>query len=234
MRLEFDSAEHVYRKDGRRVPSVTGLMRIAQMVSGFSFDDPIHAFRGHSVHFGCGLIDRGEDAYFGVNGIPETDPKYSEYVKVAHDINYGYLPAYADFKRTTGFQGHIYECGWIHTALNYGGTFDIAGECGDEIWLLDEKSGVLPELTPLQLAGYHMLIKEGVPINPEHPGLDWLREVIKQGRRIKRKALRLQKDGTWTLFSETSKRTSYDDRKFDIGWASIVNCYNLRQEYGFL
>lgn len=233
-RLEFDAGAHIYRLDGHRVPSVTGIIRISGLASAFSFDDPIHKFRGHSVHFGCALLDQHQDAYFGVDGIPQTHPQYAQYVQVAHDINYGYLPGYAAFKAHTGFQGYIYECGWIHPLLRYGGIFDIAGECGEEVWLLDEKSGVLPELVPIQLAGYDMLIRQGLPIDPEHPGLDWLREVIKQGRKIHRKALRLSKDGTWTLFSETSKRTAYNDRKFDVAWASAISLYNIRSEYNFL
>lgn len=231
-RLEFDNNEHIYRMDGRRVPSVTGIMRISQLVSSFSFDDPIHAFRGHAVHHGAALIDQGqEDVWFGVSGPLANDP---EYVKVANDINTGYLPAYRAFKKRTGFQGHTYEVGLIHPTLRYAGTFDACGECGDDIWLIDLKSGVLPELVPVQLAAYQRLILEGLPIDPDHAGLEWLRESVKSGRKIHRKAVRLQKDGTDTLFSETSKGTSYDDRKFDNAWVAAISLYNVRAEYNFL
>lgn len=234
MKLSFYADSHEYRIDGRRVPSVTGILRISGLTSSYSFDDPLHAFRGLACHHGAALIDSGqEDVWFGVE-LPENHPRYKEYSQVADDINNGYLPAYRKFRERTGFQGHTYELGMIHPTLHFGGTLDMCGECGEEIWLLDLKSGVLPELVPIQLAAYHMLIKEGLPIDPQHPGLDWLKEVVKQGRNICRKAVRLSKDATWTLFSETSKRTAYNDRRFDVAWASAISLYNIRSEYNFL
>lgn len=234
MALSFDSVNHEYRLHGRRVPSVTGIIRIAGLTSGYSFEDPLHAYRGLACHHGAALIDAGkEDVWFGVD-LPKDHPRYKEYVQVAHDINTGYLPAYRNFREQTGFQGYTSELGMIHPTWKFGGTLDSCGEVGEDIWLMDLKSGVLPELVPIQLAAYHMLIKEGLPIDPEHPGLDWLREVVKQGRKIHRKALRLSRDGGWTLFSETSKKEPYDSRVFDVGWASSIALYNLRSAYGFL
>lgn len=234
MRLEFSAEKHEYYLDGRRVPSVTGIQRISGLVSAYSFDDPLHSFRGHAVHSGCALLDQGGDPWFGVEGMDQRNPRYSEYVQVAHDINHGYLPAYRKFRERTGFQGFTYELGMIHPTLQFGGTLDVCGECGDEIWLVDLKSGILPDLVPVQLAAYHMLIREGLPIDPEHPGLGWLKEVVKSGRKILRKAVRLEKDGTDTLFSFTSKRDHYDSRMFDVSWAGAISNYNLRAKYGFL
>lgn len=238
-RLSFNIEEHEYRIDGYRVPSVTGVMRIMGLVSSFSFDDPIHSFRGHAVHHGCALIDQNiqPPPWFVIKDdvISPADPKYSEYVQVASDINHGYLPAYRAFKARTGFQGFCYECVMFHPVLRFGGTFDVIGECGDEIWLVDLKSGVLPELVPVQLSAYEMLIRNGVPLHGDHAGFDWVKQIVLQGeRKIRRVAVRLTKDGTDTMFSETSKGTSYDSREFDNSWKAAISLYNMRQSYGFL
>lgn len=232
MRLEFDPVEHKYTMDGRRLPSVTGIMRIAGLTGSYGFDDPIHAMRGHAVHAGCSIIDMGgEPPSINLTGDYASNP---DYVQVAKDIEEGYWPAYRAFKARTGFQGRIYECAMVHPTLGYAGTFDVCGERGDEIWLPDLKSGVLPDLVPIQLSGYSLLIREGIPVDPQHPGLDWLREMVKSGKKILRKAVRLQKDGTDTLFSETKRKESYDSRVFDAGWMSAISLYNLRSSYGLL
>lgn len=230
-RLEFLPDVHEYRIDGMRIPSVTGIMRTCSLTVDYAFADKIHAFRGTAVHHGCALIDQGGSPWFEVGGQMAGDP---EYVKVANDINTGYLPAYRAFKERTGFQGRIYECVMVHEALRFGGTFDAVGEAGDEVWLIDLKSGVLPELVSVQLAAYEMLIRHGVPVDSEHPGLEWLREVVKSGRKIHRKAVRLERDGTDTLFSQTSKGCHYDSRTFDTAWSAAISIYNLRATYNLL
>lgn len=231
MKLEFREATHEYYCDGRRLPSVTGVMRTAGLTSSYGFDDPIHALRGHAVHYGCAIIDQGGEPSVAP---PVRHAQNPDYIQVVKDIHDGYWPAYRAFKARTGFQGRIYECPMVHPYLGYAGTFDVCGEVGEELWLLDLKSGALPELVPVQLAAYDMLIRDGFPVDPEHFGYRWLKQKIAKGRKLIRKAVRLQKDGTATLFSETKRREDYNARVFDTIWASAISIYNARSMYGLL
>lgn len=222
--LSFDPIEHKYRDGSRRLFSTTEILRAVGLYSDYSFADAVHKYRGHAVHIGCSMIDAGGD--------PQLQRYPTEQLR--KDIEEGYWVAFRRFKARTGFQGRIYECPFADPVSGFGGTFDVIGECGDELWMPDLKSGVLPELVPVQLASYADLIQRGKPINPDHPGLPWLMEAVKSGRPIKRKAVRLEKDGTDTLFSQTSKGISYDDPMWASAWRSALNCFILRSNYGLL
>jgi hypothetical protein len=228
-KLSFSAEEHEYRMDGRRVPSVTEVLRLAGLYDSYEFTASIHKFRGGSVHHGCALLDMG--------GSPsiELTPGYAknpEYVQVAKDIEEGYWPAFVAWKKATGFQGYIWECPFIDPVLGYGGTEDVIGLCNGEVWMPDLKSGGLPSMVCCQTSAYELLLRKGQPTNPDHPGLDWLiEEVLKPGREIKKKGVQLEKTGRWTMVSETSKGDPFDSPKWANLFRSALNLVNVKQQY---
>jgi hypothetical protein len=224
MAVWFDEKLHEYGDGRRKLPSVTGILRAVGLYSDYGFAASHHKFRGRAVHQGCAMIDQGVD--------PHLTRYPNEQLRV--DIEQGYWAAYRKFKARTNFQGRIYECPFVDPVGGYGGTPDVVGECDDEIWSVDLKSGTLPELVPIQLAAYRDLMTRGIPINAEHPGIGWLRSVIESGRPILHKAVRLQKDGTDTLYSATTKGVSYDSPIWAARWRGALAVYQTRAEYGLL
>ena len=226
MRPSFNPATHVYSDGQRQVPSNTEILRAVGIYGSYQFAESHHKYRGHAVHAGAAILDMGGTAKLG--------PVPAALQTVADDIVNGYWPAFSRFKERTGWQGRIWECPMVDMLRGYGGTFDTVGEMGDDVVLLDLKSGVLPDMVPVQLALYWLLITQGTPVNEEHPGLAWLREVVKSGRPVKRMALRLTKDGKDTLFSATSNGESYDSPKWLAVANSALNLYTVRASYGLL
>ncbi len=191
----------------------------------YQFVESHHKYRGHAVHAGSAILDMG--------GVPQLGPVPQHLQQVADDIVNGYWPAFTRFKERTGWQGRIWECPFVDPVRMYGGTSDTWGEMpGEEaVILLDVKSGVLPEMVPVQLALYELLAKNGVPVDQEHPGLGWLQATIKSGRPIKRMALRLTKDGKDTLFTQTSKGEDYSSPKWLAVASSLLNLYAVKSQY---
>lgn len=226
--LSFDPIEHKYRDGSRVLPSVTEILRAVNIYGSYSFATKIHAFRGSAVHRACAILDLGGEPHLTIS--PQWD---AETRRVAEEIP-RYWDAYRSFKARTGFQGRIWEAPFADPISGFAGTFDTLGEIGDEIVLLDIKSGELPPMVPVQLAAYECLIRTGAPINPDHPGLPWLLEVVKSGRPIKRRAVRLEKSGVDTLFAATAKGASYDDPMWMSAWRSAANIFTLRSNYGLL
>jgi hypothetical protein len=229
-KVHFDPVSHAYSVDGRRVPSVTGILREMRIYDSYEFTAAYHRLRGHAVHHGCALIDQGQEPTISV---PADAPE--EIRKAAHDIEHGYWPAFKSWRARTGFQGRCYECSLVDPVLKFGGTFDVWGMAGDEVWLVDLKSGeVLPKMVPCQLSLYELLARNGQSVDPNHPGWGWVQEVIKAGVPIKRKAVRLQRDGTDTMYSATAKGRSYDDPYWTVLSRSAVNVFNGLSDNGLL
>lgn len=226
--LSFNPATHVYAAGSRVLPSVTEILRAVGIYDSYHFATRIHAFRGSAVHAGAAIIDMGGEPHLGYqrNGNAEV-------ARVASEIPM-YWDAYRSFKARTGFQGRIWECPMANSSAGYAGTFDAVGEIGDEVVLLDLKSGTLPDMVPVQLWAYADLIERGTPINPDHPGLPWLREVVKSKRPIRKMAVRLERDGKDTLFSRCPKNVAYDDPMWASAWRSVLNTFILRSNYGLL
>ena len=220
----FDPIRHIYATGDRVVPSNTEILRLMGIYGSYQFTESHHKYRGHAVHAGSAILDMG--------GIPQLGPVPSHLQQVADDIVNGYWPAFSRFKERTGWQGRIWECPIVDSLRGYGGTFDTVGEMGDDVVLLDLKSGVLPDMVPVQLALYWLLITQGKPVDEQHPGLDWLREVVKSGRPVKRMALRLTKDGKDTLFTQTSKGEDYSSQKWLAVASSVLNLYAVKSQYG--
>jgi hypothetical protein len=226
MRLAFSPQTHTYTADGRVLPSVTQILRAVGLYDSYAFAEPHHRYRGQAIHQCSAIIDMG--------GVVESISAPPHLAQVRDDILNGYLPAFVAFKERTRWQGRIWECPMVQTVLGFGGSFDAVGECGDEVVLLDLKSGVMPPLVPAQLAFYWLLITTGTPINPDHAGYQWLQQVIADKRPVQRWALRLEKTGKDTLFTETAKSESFNSPKWDSLAKSSINLYNMKAAYGLL
>jgi hypothetical protein len=225
MKPSFDSRTHTYSTGDRVVPSVTEILRAVGVYGSYEFAADVHRWRGTAVHQYCAITDLG--------GKPVLGPVAPQFQQVADDIVNGYGRAFEKFKDRTGWQGKTWEVCFVDPIRGYGGTQDTWGEMPNEpaAILLDLKSGMLPELVPVQLVLYELLVRHGVAVDEEHPGLEWLREVIKSGRPIKRMALRLEKSGKDTLYTATSKGESYDSPKWLAVANSVLNLYNLKTTY---
>lgn len=222
---QFDSRTHRYSYGGRILSSVTEILRFTGLYNDYTFAEDVHRFRGSAVHEACAKIDMGMKNV----DVIAPDNAGQELRQVAEDCNLGYLPAFRAFKRATGFQGFVWECSWIDPVLGFGGTIDTIGMAGDEIWMPDLKSGEMPVLIPAQLGAYEHLLRNGISVGkiPE-----WLGKILAAKLPIKKKGLRLEKSGKWTLSEQTSKGRSYDDAYWGIVFRSALNVFNCRTEYG--
>ncbi len=222
----FNPATHVYAIDGRPLPSVTQILRATGIYSDYAFAESHHKYRGSAVHAGAAILD--------MNGVPQLGPVPAHLQTVADEIVNGYWPAFSRFKERTGWQGRIWECPMVHPTYGFAGCFDVVGECGDEIVLLDVKSGVMPEAIPAQLALYWLLITTGLPVDENHAGLEWLRSVVAEKRPVQRWGLRLEKSGKDTVYTQTSKGESYSAPRWDTLARSLLNVYTVRAQFGLL
>ena len=144
--ITFDAERHLYRVDGREVPSVTQCLRAAGLIDTTWFTD-LGRWRGSAVHLACQLDDEG-DLDEG-----DLDPRI-----VPH------LAAYRDFKRDYTFIPDEIEQARYNATFGYVGTPDRVGrvmlgtnECPA---IVDLKVGGSVPAYALQLAGYANLLPE--------------------------------------------------------------------------
>lgn len=140
----FDPATHTYTLAGRKLPSVTQILR----AEGFIDDTGWNEFamkRGSAVHEATLYYDEGRLDWGTV------DPRIR-----------GYLMAYIRFLGETGFKPRLMETPLASAKLGYAGTFDRLGALADAETLLDFKSGSAgyKPWHDLQLGAYHGLIRE--------------------------------------------------------------------------
>lgn len=223
MDLRFDSEQHVYLVDGRPVPSVTGVLRACGLTTQFEFRDKIHAFRGTCVHQGSAIVIAGGTPVLAPLQHPHD--KRADYVQVHSEIP-GYLEAMRSAKDAIGFQGAIYECPFVDIERGYAGTFDFGAYAkGHQLW--DIKSGTYPVMTIVQLCAYEDLIRRGQPVNPDHPGLPWLLDLVKSVAPMERCGLRLEKTGKFTAYYECPKGRSYQDAIWPAAWRSALFLFQV-------
>ncbi len=228
MLLAFNEAIHAYTVDGAQVPSVTGILRDCGLTGSYEFRDPIHSFRGTTVHACCAMIDAGITPR-----LAPLDPPYdarADYVRVHGEIP-GYLNAFRGAKAALKFQGTVHECALIDPKVGYGGKFDFVATSLSpktqlpQLW--DIKSGIYGEMTIVQLCAYEDLIRRGYPVDEKHPGLEWLRSLIHGGQTVERCGLRLEKTGRWTAYYETSKGEPYGLPKWTAAWRSALTLHRM-------
>lgn len=172
MTLEFDEATHIYRLNGRIVPSVTQLMDSAGLIS-FEGIPPAVLERkkliGSAVHKACELDDLGvlDEATVG-------------------EVIAPYLAAYRRFKRETAFVPMLIEARVAEPILGYAGTLDRTGIIRGEPGQIDLKTtAALSPAVGVQTAAY----ERALYADPSYDG----------PRNLARHALQLRDDGTYRL-----------------------------------
>jgi hypothetical protein len=130
------SAEHVYSRGGRVVPSVTQILKETGLVDDRWFTEHSR-WRGSAVHAMCHYDDERD--------LDELTLDYQ--LK-------GYLDAYRLFKTEMKFVATHNEQRVYHETLGYAGTFDIKGTFIHGECLPDIKSGVVHKVTRFQTVAY--------------------------------------------------------------------------------
>lgn len=142
--LTFDAGTHVYRYDGRVVPSVTQVLSVLT-ANDFTYVDAerLAAARqlGTHVHAAIDLYNRGE-----LNEAT-LDPELAPYVF-----------QWRKFLRETGWVVTASEQRVYHPTLKYAGSID-AGIWQDAPWVLDIKTGLVPRTVGPQTAAYQHAMK---------------------------------------------------------------------------
>lgn len=231
MNLEFHPGPHEYRVDGRVVPGVTSILRACGLSGSYEFTDKIHAYRGSCVHSGSAIIIAGGDPLLEPLNHPHST--YPDYVRVHGEIN-GYWDAMRAAKQAINFTGCVYECPFIDPARGYGGTFDFGAFASGSDQLWDIKSGLMPVMVPVQVCAYEDLARRGIPINPDHPGLGWLLDLVKSGRTIERCGLRLEKTGRFTAYYECPKSRPYTDPMWMSAWRSCLCLFTTVPDHEYV
>lgn len=136
--MKFDPITHTYTENGRRLLSVTEILRRG----GLAPLPPVadlewYADRGTKIHRCCELLDRNELDWSSV------DPRIE-----------GYVQAWAAFRDETGFRPKAIEKPIQHKDLGYAGTPDRTGFLNRIPAVLDIKTGAIPDWTRYQLAAY--------------------------------------------------------------------------------
>lgn len=208
MTLSFDPETHEYRHGERRLASVTGILREVGLYDAHRFSKPQDRQRGEAVHLACRLIDAGT-----------YDPAST------HELIRPFAEQYQRFLDSTGFRALAWEVPMADVDLGVAGTWDTLGIGNvDELWLVDVKSGTVPNLVGVQLAGYEMLIRRGKLICPDPD----IQKVIEDSRNlhIRRKSLNLATN------NGRERLRSHDERTWDQVWQAAVTIYNTKLKYG--
>lgn len=210
MTVTFDVGAHEYRADGRPLTSVTTILKAVGYYDQHVYTDPKHRQIGSAVHTVCQLIDDGR---YDPAGTHEELRPFGE--------------AYQRFARDTGFRGLFWERSYGCPRTLVGGTFDVIGTSGDdEFWMLDFKKGNVPDLCPVQIAAYESLVETGIPVNCTQV------DIFKSIRApLRKKALRLEASGKYTLVSRTKRDVPYDDPRWRKVWMAAVTQYHTLKEY---
>jgi len=135
--LTFDHNSHTYRHEGRRVPSVTQVIKAAGLIDDRWFTETA-AWRGSVVHRCCELDDLKrlkEDS---------VDPGAR-----------GYLEAWRACRESLGLRVLEVEQRKLHGILMYAGTPDVLALMpSGEFAVIDRKTGASSKWHALQLAAY--------------------------------------------------------------------------------
>ena len=142
-KLEFSRKTHVYRVDGRVIPSVTQILGVIPSPEAPFAHLPVYQERGQGVHKACENCDLGK----------RYDPAYKEWVgnwnrfKLAH--------------RILKFDRRDIEVIHYNPLWYYGGTVDRISH--KRKWIIDIKSGVKNYKDLIQLHAYRdMLLRLGI------------------------------------------------------------------------
>lgn len=237
--LEFHQEGHAYLADGVKMPrSVTKVLKDTGLGGTYKFKNPIHGFRGTTCHEAGAMIISGLHEYPTVEPLLDKIPgvsadRYQEYVKVHSELP-GYFEAIRRAKAAIKMVGTVYECGFIKVSDGLGGKLDFCAWAPSTNQIWDIKSGTWPVLTVVQICGYEYIAARGLPIDPDHPGLDWLLDVVKSGSPFERCGLQIEKTGKFTAHYQTRLGESFNSPKWMTVWKSALALHKLVPDHEYV
>lgn len=142
--LQFEESTHTYTLGGRRLPSVTQILKPLYKFNGISPETlNAKAALGTAVHLACELLDKNDLD-------EETEEGRAGLVAVA-----GYLAGYKLFLRDMKPVVIANEMKMHHPTMLYAGTLDRRYAIGAHEWDVDLKSTVsMSPIVGLQTAAY--------------------------------------------------------------------------------
>lgn len=194
--LTFTEADHTYRKGDRMIPSVTTILRRAeihieqngQVSTPFEFvqSDVLRRAQifGRHVHLATDLFDRGE------LDEENLDPLLRPY-----------LDAYKLFLSETGFVVTHSEALVYNARQRYAGRLDKRGTWKCSTWLLDLKSGLVPRTVGPQTSAYQQACEE----KPK-------RRLCLQLMRNRYKLHRCEDSADWSIFLSALNLHNFDNK----------------------
>jgi hypothetical protein len=140
VQVHLDGATHTYYVDGQVVPGVTNTLKAAKIVDYSMISQDVlqaAAWRGTLVHralhwWALGTLD-----------MDSLDPVIA-----------GYVAAGIRFHEESRFEIANVEQMVYEPTYGYAGTFDLDGLIGNDLWLVDYKTGLILPGHALQLAAY--------------------------------------------------------------------------------
>jgi hypothetical protein len=143
--LAFDEERHEYRLDGRRLPSVTEILKPLYGDLRFVREDILEYKRalGSAVHTAIDLHIKGGLLYSSLEGpVAEYFEQY-----LLWELESGFKPIESEAR--------------VHSALGYAGTLDLFGQIGKKLVLADTKcTAALSPAVALQTAAYRKAYAE--------------------------------------------------------------------------
>jgi hypothetical protein len=130
---DFDAETHVYRVDGAPQPSVThiikaaGLSDAAATASGWTIDEQILENAAERGRF--------SDIAIELDAAGELDDESVD------DEIYGYVSAWQEFVADSGYVSIGNQISFYEPEFSYCGTLDDIGYIGDELTIIDRKTG---------------------------------------------------------------------------------------------
>lgn len=163
-RATFDPAEHVYRLDGRRVPSVTQVIQRAGMSTDYRDVPPQHLINaariGRAVHAEAARLTEAGSRLFWRSAALAYDHEHPR-VEAA-------VRGWASWMHAMNPEILATERKMVSAALWLAGTLDLACVIQGVRWLIDYKctSARDPVSWGLQTGGYKILWDEAHPQQP--------------------------------------------------------------------
>lgn len=182
--LTFEPTTHTYTLDGRRVPSVTGILRHAGLIDFASVPPPIlEAAR-----------TRGTTVHAAVHYFNENDLDLDAFVRDFPDW-LGYLEAWFRFTDQRAFRAVLNERRVASRRYQVAGTADCFGYLDGQAVLLDFATGRPQDVAKdLQTAAYYALALEWAG-DGDDPELATFLANSRGG--LRRYGVALRKDGTF-------------------------------------
>lgn len=193
--FHFDPESHTYTLDGRKIPGVSEIIA------------PLKDFSGIPPHVLQFARERGEAVHKAIQYHHEGDLAVDTL-----DLQIvPYFEAYLKFVADTGFKVLGFERPMYSLPFRYGGTPDLWGEIGADLWLPDIKcTAAIDPANAIQTAAYRRLLEEFA------------------GHKARRATLQLRQDGTYRFQPYPQAEDAADMQTFQ----ALLHILTWRQKHG--